>query len=95
MWFCVLRLLDHSRVHRMLKNSAFAAGQGLAFRGYYTLNQTNDWSIMRTVYTGLFVPVSINWGFSVEPQPNVIVYCTSIVVCFKKRGQCQSLTAHK
>lgn len=28
---------------------AFVASQGLALRGYYTLNQTNDWPIMRTV----------------------------------------------
>lgn len=49
-----------------------------------SLNQINDWLIMRTV----FVRISLyqyQWtsGFSVEPEPNVIVHCTSTVVCFK------------
>ncbi len=60
MRFCVLHLSAHNRVHHMQKNSAFVAGQGLALRGYYALNQTNDRPIMRTVCADLFVPVSIN-----------------------------------
>lgn len=61
------------------KNSAFVAGQGLAFRDYYTLNQTNDHSIMRTVYTGLFVPVSINyWVWS---WTSAKCYCSLYIHC--------------
>lgn len=49
-----------------------------------SLNQINDWLIMRTVFERISL-YQYQWtsGFSVEPEPNVIVHCTSTVVCFK------------
>lgn len=81
MRFCVLDLSAHNRVHHMQKSPAFVAGPGLALRGYYTLNKTNDQPITRTVCADLFVPVSINYWVLVLNPSQMLLYIVHPLWC--------------